>query len=277
MQKRKLPLGFLIKITSTAIGEELTLINPLLRFSFKYFYSTQSLFQDILYRGLNLGYFPSLSIILQLYNQCSSSLLASFLKNTSSRLQYSTSTFIVGLVYFFGAKAFLISAIIIAKIVYLGFLASYANRVALIIQMSKVLSELRSSLVSYIVFYLGLGLVLDIELVLDLGSGSLSILFIVEYQFFQYFYILRLNFYLVQGGVVVRIVLYSLVGFLSPQQTLAEILYQWNLVKFLGRWNWVDFLGIGQILVGILDQQILVDFLDFSLKSKQRVIRYFCL
>jgi len=33
-------LGFLIKITSTAIGKELTLINPLLRFSSKYFYST---------------------------------------------------------------------------------------------------------------------------------------------------------------------------------------------------------------------------------------------
>jgi len=34
------------------------------------------------------------------------------------------------------------------------------------------------------VFYLGLGLVLGTELVLDLGLGSLSILFIVEYQFF---------------------------------------------------------------------------------------------
>jgi len=47
-----------------------------------------------------------------------------------------------------------------------------------------VLSKLRLSLVFYIVFYLGLGLVLGIELVLDLGLGSLSILFIVEYQFF---------------------------------------------------------------------------------------------
>jgi len=35
-----------------------------------------------------------------------------------------------GLVCFFSAKAFLISAIVIAKIVYSGFLASYANRVA---------------------------------------------------------------------------------------------------------------------------------------------------
>jgi len=42
-----------------------------------------------------------------------------------------------------------------------------------------VLSELRLSLVSYIVFYLGLGL--GTELVLDLGLGSLSILFIVKY------------------------------------------------------------------------------------------------
>jgi len=44
-----------------------------------------------------------------------------------------------------------------------------------------VLSKLKLSLVSYIVSYLGLGLVLGIELVLDLGSGSLSILFIVKY------------------------------------------------------------------------------------------------
>jgi len=47
--------------------------------------------------------------------------------------------------------------------------------------MSKVLSELRLFLVSYMVSYLGLGLVLGTELVLDLGLGSLSILFIVEY------------------------------------------------------------------------------------------------
>ena len=44
IQKRKLPLGFLIKITSIAIGKELTLINSLSRCSSKYFYSTQSLF-----------------------------------------------------------------------------------------------------------------------------------------------------------------------------------------------------------------------------------------
>jgi len=35
-------------------------------------------------------------------------------------------------VCFFSAKAFLILAIVIAKIVYLGFLSSYTNRVALI-------------------------------------------------------------------------------------------------------------------------------------------------
>ena len=87
----------------------------------------------------------------------------------------------MGLVCFFSTKAFLILAIIMAKIIYLGFLASYANRVALIIQISRVLSLFRLSIVSYIVSYLGLGLVLDIELVLGLGLGSLSILFIVEY------------------------------------------------------------------------------------------------
>jgi len=88
---------------------------------------------------------------------------------------------VAGLVCFFGAKAFLISAIVIAKIVCLGFLASYTNRVAPIMWISKVLSELRLSLVSYMVSYSGLSSVLGIELVLDLGLGSLSILFIVEY------------------------------------------------------------------------------------------------
>ena len=85
------------------------------------------------------------------------------------------------MVYFFSAKAFLISAIVIAKIVYLGFLVSYASGVALIMQISRVLSLFRSSIVSYIVSCLGLGLVSGIELVLDLGLGSLSILFIVRY------------------------------------------------------------------------------------------------
>ena len=140
IQKYKLLLGFLIKITSIAIGKELTPINPLSRYLSKYFSSTQSLFQDILYRGLNLGSFPSLIIILQLYSQRSSSLLASSYKNISRYLQYSTSTFIEGLVCFFSTKAFLISAIIIVKIVYLGFIASRTSKVALIIQMPRVLS-----------------------------------------------------------------------------------------------------------------------------------------
>ena len=91
------------------------------------------------------------------------------------------STFIAGLVCFFSTKAFLISAIITAKIVYLGFIASYTNRVALIMQISRVLSLLMSSIVFYVVSYLILDLILGIELVLDLGLGVLSILFIVEY------------------------------------------------------------------------------------------------
>ena len=186
IQKHKPPLGFLIKITSTAIGEELALINPLSRCSSKYFRSTQSLFWDIPYRGPNLGSFPSSIIILQSYSWRSSSLLASSYKNTSRYLQYSTSTFIAGLVCLFSAKAFLILAIITAKIVYSGFLASRASRVAPIIQTSKVLSLFGLSVVSYS----GSGLVLDTESVLDLGSGSLSILFIVGYQSFQYFYML---------------------------------------------------------------------------------------
>ena len=47
-----------------------------------------------------------------------------------------------GSVYFFGAKAFSISAINTAKIVYLYFLASYTNGVALIIRISIVSSKL---------------------------------------------------------------------------------------------------------------------------------------
>jgi hypothetical protein len=70
----------------------------------------------------------------------------------------------MGLVCFFSAKAFSILAIITAKIVYLGFLVSWASGVAPIIRISRVLSSLRLSIVSYIVSCLGLGLVLGIEL-----------------------------------------------------------------------------------------------------------------
>jgi hypothetical protein len=47
--------------------------------------------------------------------------------------------------------------------------------------MSRVLSLLGLSIVSYIVPYLILDSVLGIELVLDLALGSLNILFIVRY------------------------------------------------------------------------------------------------
>ena len=77
-------------------------------------------------------------------------------------------------------------AIVTAKIIYLGFLASRASGVALIMWISRVLSELWSSAVSYIVFCSSLDSVLNIELVLmlDLGSGFLSIFFMVGYQSF---------------------------------------------------------------------------------------------
>ena len=48
-------------------------------------------------------------------------------------------------------------------------------------RISRVSSSLGLFIVSYIVSYLSLGLVLGTELVLDLGLGSLRILFIVEY------------------------------------------------------------------------------------------------
>jgi hypothetical protein len=73
------------------------------------------------------------------------------------------------------------SATITAKIIYSGFIASRASRVAPIMQTSRVSSLFELSIVSYIGSYSGLGLVLGIELVLDLGSGSLSIFFIVGY------------------------------------------------------------------------------------------------
>ena len=88
--------------------------------------------------------------------------------------------------YFFSAKAFSISAIMTAKIIYLGFLASHTSKVAPIMWMSRVLSKLLLSAVSYIVSCLSLSLALNIELVLmsDSGSGSSSIFFIVGYQSF---------------------------------------------------------------------------------------------
>ena len=83
--------------------------------------------------------------------------------------------------YFFSTKAFLISAIVTTKIIYSGFLASRANKVALIMWISRMSSKPKSSSVSYAGFYLILNSILGIELVLDLSLGSLSIFFIIEY------------------------------------------------------------------------------------------------
>jgi len=85
-----------------------------------------------------------------------------------------------------------------------------------------VLGKLLLSIVSYIVPYLILGLVLgielvlSIELVLDLGLGSLSILFIVEYQFFWYTYIICLSLCLVWGGIVLGINSWGLADIPDP-------------------------------------------------------------
>ena len=67
----------------------------------------------------------------------------------------------------------------IVKIVYSGLLVSHASKVIPIMQIFRVLSLFRLSIVSYVVSYLGL--VLSIELVSDSGLGSLSILFIIGY------------------------------------------------------------------------------------------------
>ena len=78
---------------------------------------------------------------------------------------------------FFSIKAFLILAIVTAKIVYLGFLVSYISGVALIMWVFRVLNLFRLSIISYLI----LGLVLGIKSVLNSGLSFLSILFIVRY------------------------------------------------------------------------------------------------
>jgi len=83
-------------------------------------------------------------------------------------------------VYFFNIKAFLILAIITAKIIYLDFLVSCTNGVTLIMWISKVLNEPRL----FSVFYADSYLFLNLVLILDLGLGFLSIFFIIKYQFF---------------------------------------------------------------------------------------------
>ena len=66
--------------------------------------------------------------------------------------------------------------------------------------MSIVLSELRLS----VVFYIGSSSSAS-DSVLDLGLGSLSILFIIGYQSFWCFCVTCLSFCLVWGGTVLKI------------------------------------------------------------------------
>jgi hypothetical protein len=75
-----------------------------------------------------------------------------------------------------------------AKIIYLGFLASYTSGVAPIIQISikrgagcLLIIFFGLFIVFCVVSCLILGLVLGIKSVLDSGLGSLNILFIVKY------------------------------------------------------------------------------------------------
>jgi hypothetical protein len=84
-------------------------------------------------------------------------------------------------VCFFSIKALLILAIVTAKIIYLGFLASCTSGVALIIWIFRVLGLFKLFIVSYMVSYLSLDLVLDKKSMLNLGLNSLNIFFIVKY------------------------------------------------------------------------------------------------
>jgi hypothetical protein len=81
--------------------------------------------------------------------------------------------------------------------------------------MSRVLGSFKSSVVFYMVSYLGSDLVLGKKLVLDLGLGSSSIFFIVRYQSFWYSYVVSLSFYLVRGGIVLEINCWGLADILN--------------------------------------------------------------
>ena len=120
-------------------------------------------------------------------------------------------------VYFFGVKAFSISAIVTVKIIYSGFLASRINGVTPIIWISRVFSELWLSIVSYIGSSSGSGSVLSTYSALNLDLGSLSIFFIIEYQFFLYFRIVSLSFYLALGSIILRVNLWGLTGISDSQ------------------------------------------------------------
>ena len=82
--------------------------------------------------------------------------------------------------------------------------------------MSRVSGSFKLSIVSCVVSCLGLDLVLSKELVLDLGSGSLNIFFIVKYQSFWYSYVVSLSFYLARGSTVFKINSWGLVDILDP-------------------------------------------------------------
>ena len=72
-------------------------------------------------------------------------------------------------------------AIVTAKIIYIGFLASYTSGVTPIIWIFRVLSLFRLFIVSCVVSCVVSCLILNMELVLNLGLGSSSILFIIGY------------------------------------------------------------------------------------------------
>src|SRR6266568_21202 len=96
-------------------------------------------------------------------------------------------------------------AIIMVKIMCLGFLASRINKVTLIIWISRVSNELWSPEISYVNFFSVSSSVLNIYLVLNSDLGSLSIFFIVKYQFFLYFRVVNLSFCLAWDNILLGV------------------------------------------------------------------------
>lgn len=88
IQNYRLLFSFLTNKTSSINSAQLGLIKPLSRLLIRYYLTVLSLAVVIWYKKLKLSFQSPSSIILQLYDQYSSSLLDSAIENTSLYYQY---------------------------------------------------------------------------------------------------------------------------------------------------------------------------------------------
>ena len=110
-------------------------MNPFSRCSLRYYYITSSSSYNILYSGPNFSVILGLSSILKSYlSRYGGSQSINYFLNLLIRLQYSSGIRGRGLIYCFSSSAFLISSIIIAKILQSRFLANEIKGAACIIQ-----------------------------------------------------------------------------------------------------------------------------------------------